>query len=298
MSKRDRIMIGVLACAVAVAGFWFLALKPKRADLSAATTRVADAQTKLTEANQALVSATKARASFDTDYAIAARLGKAVPDDDDAASLVYQLESAARKAGIDFRSLTVGGGTGAATTPATPAPATTGSGSSSSSGSSPSGSSSKGSSSSGTSTTPSTGAAATPATGTSTLPPGVVAGADGMNRLPFTFVFDGDYFSLNKLLDLIRSFTTTNGDTVTVRGRLMTVESVNLQESRNGFPEVKATVNATAYLSATPITLPGGATVPTPSNGTTPSTTTAPSTQAAGTKTSLPTATVTPGAIK
>jgi hypothetical protein len=293
MSKRDRIMIGVLACAVAVAGFWFLALKPKRADLSAATTRVADAQTKLTEANQALVSATKARASFDTDYAIAARLGKAVPDDDDAASLVYQLESAARKAGIDFRSLTVGGGTGAATTPATPAPATpapatTGSGSSSS----------KGSSSSGTSTTPSTGAAATPATGTSALPPGVVAGVDGMNRLPFTFVFDGDYFSLNKLLDLIRSFTTTNGDTVTVRGRLMSVESVNLQESRNGFPEVKATVNATAYLSATPITLPGGATVPTPSNGTTPSTTTAPSTQAAGTKTSLPTATVTPGAIK
>jgi hypothetical protein len=293
MSKRDRIMIGVLACAVAVAGFWFLALKPKRADLSAATTRVADAQTKLTEANQALVSATKARASFDTDYAIAARLGKAVPDDDDAASLVYQLESAARKAGIDFRSLTVGGGTGAATTPATPAPATpapatTGSGSSSS----------KGSSSSGTSTTPSPGAAATPATGTSALPPGVIAGADGMNRLPFTFVFDGDYFSLNKLLDLIRSFTTTNGDTVTVRGRLMSVESVNLQESRNGFPEVKATVNATAYLSATPITLPGGATVPTPSNGTTPSTTTAPSTQAAGTKTSLPTATVTPGAIK
>jgi hypothetical protein len=119
-----------------------------------------------------------------------------------------------------------------------------------------------------------------------------------MNRLPFTFVFDGDYFSLNKLLDLIRSFTTTNGDTVTVRGRLMTVESVNLQESRNGFPEVKATVNATAYLSATPIALPGGATAPTPSNGTTPSTTTAPSTQAAGTKTSLPTATVTPGAIK
>ena len=84
MTNRDRILIGALACLVAVAGFWFLALKPKRADAAAATARVAEAQTKLTAANQALASATSARASFQTDYAIAARLGKAVPDDDDA----------------------------------------------------------------------------------------------------------------------------------------------------------------------------------------------------------------------
>jgi hypothetical protein len=276
MSNRDRILISVVAGLVAVAGFWFLALKPKRADAAAATARAAEAQTKLTAANQALASATSARASFETDYATAARLGKAVPDDDDAASLVFQLESAARKAGIDFRSLTVGGATGAATTtPSQP-----------SSSSSSSSSSSK--SSSGTSTTPS----ATPSTtGTSALPPGVVAGSNGMNNLPFTFVFDGDYFSLSKLLDLVRSFTTTNGDTVTVRGRLMTVESVNLQEGRNGFPQVKATVNATAYLAAQPISLPGGVTAPSPAGGTTPSTTTAPSNQAAGGKSSLPTAT-------
>jgi hypothetical protein len=287
MSNRDRILISVVAGLVAVAGFWFLALKPKRADAAAATARAAEAQTKLTAANQALASATSARASFETDYATAARLGKAVPDDDDAASLVFQLESAARKAGIDFRSLTVGGATGAATTtPSQP-----------SSSSSSSSSSSK--SSSGTSTTPSTtpsttgttGAAAGTTTGTSALPPGVVAGSNGMNNLPFTFVFDGDYFSLSKLLDLVRSFTTTNGDTVTVRGRLMTVESVNLQEGRNGFPQVKATVNATAYLAAQPISLPGGVTAPSPAGGTTPSTTTAPSNQAAGGKSSLPTAT-------
>ncbi len=283
MTNRDRILIGALACLVAVAGFWFLALKPKRADAAAATARVAEAQTKLTAANQALASATSARASFQTDYAIAARLGKAVPDDDDAASLVFQLESAARKAGIDFRSLTVGGASGAAAT--TPAQ--------------PSSSSSSGKTASGTSTTPSTtpsttgttGAAAGTTTGTSTLPPGVVAGSNGMNNLPFTFVFDGDYFSLSKLLDLVRSFTVTNGDTVTVRGRLMTVQSVNLQEGRNGFPQVKATVNATAYLADQPISLPGGATAPSPTGGTTPSTTPAPSNQTAGGKSSLPTAT-------
>ena len=282
MSNRDRILIGVMACLVAVAGFWFVALKPKRAEATAAAARVAEAQTKLDTANQALASATSARASFETDYATAARLGKAVPDDDDAASLVFQLESVARKAGIDFRSLTVGGASSGPTTTTTPAQTSSSSSSSSKS-------------SSGTSTTPSTtgttGAAAGTTTGTSTLPPGVVAGSNGMNNLPFTFVFDGDYFSLSKLLDLMRSFTTTNGDTVTVRGRLMTVESVNLQEGRNGFPDVKATVTATAYLAAQPISLPGGATAPSPTGGTTPSTTTAPSNQAAGGKTSLPTAT-------
>ena len=284
MSNRDRILIGVMACLVAVAGFWFVALKPKRAEATAAAVRVAEAQTKLDTANQALASATSARASFETDYATAARLGKAVPDDDDAASLVFQLESVARKAGIDFRSLTVGGASSAAPAATTPAQPSTSS-------------SSSGKSSSGTSTTPSTTPSATPSTTGTTgttgtgLPPGVVAGSNGMNNLPFTFVFDGDYFSLSKLLDLMRSFTTTNGDTVTVRGRLMTVESVNLQEGRNGFPDVKATVTATAYLAAQPISLPGGATAPSPTGGTTPSTTTAPSNQAAGGNTSLPTAT-------
>lgn len=282
MSNRDRILIGVMACLVAVAGFWFVALKPKRAEATAAAARVAEAQTKLDTANQALASATSARASFETDYATAARLGKAVPDDDDAASLVFQLESVARKAGIDFRSLTVGGASSGPTTTTTPAQPSSSSSSSSKS-------------SSGTSTTPSATPSATPsttgATGSTGLPPGVVAGSNGMNNLPFTFVFDGDYFSLSKLLDLMRSFTTTNGDTVTVRGRLMTVESVNLQEGRNGFPDVKATVTATAYLAAQPISLPGGATAPSPTGGTTPSTTTAPSNQAAGGKTSLPTAT-------
>ena len=110
-----------MACLVAVAGFWFVALKPKRAEATAAAARVAEAQTKLDTANQALASATSARASFETDYATAARLGKAVPDDDDAASLVFQLESVARKAGIDFRSLTVGGASSAAPAATTPA---------------------------------------------------------------------------------------------------------------------------------------------------------------------------------
>jgi type II secretory pathway pseudopilin PulG len=276
MSNRDRILIGVLAGLVAIGGFWFLALKPKRAESTAAQQRAAAAQTQLQAATDALATATDAKASFETDYATIAKLGKAVPDDDDSASLVFQIETAARKAGIDFRSLTVGGTGVPAATTTTTTPADT---SKSSSSKTP---------------TPAASVAGT-ATG---LPPGVVAGSNGMNQLPFTFVFDGDYFNLTKLLDLLRSFTTTKDDTVTVRGRLMTIQGVNLDQSRNGFPDVKATVSASAYLSSTPITLPGGAVTPTPSSGTTPATPTAPPTQVSSVAKSVPTATAIPGAVR
>jgi hypothetical protein len=270
MSNRDRIVVGVVACLVAVAGFWFLALKPKREEVAAAGARAAEAQTRLQAATQALASASSAKESFVTDYATVARLSKAVPDDDDAASLVFQISAAARKAGIDFRSLTVGG-SGAAAPPSTPAPST-GSGS---------GSSKAGSS---------------PAAPTTTLAPGVVAGADGMNRLPFTFIFDGDYFALTRLLDLLRSFTTVKGDTVTVRGRLLTVEGVNLEEGRKGFPNVKATITATAYLSSVPLVIPGGSPAePAQAAG---QAAQAPSTAAAGVAPSVPAATATPGVVR
>jgi hypothetical protein len=283
MTNRDRIVVGVLACVVAIAGFWFLALKPKRAEADAAGARAADAQAQLTAANEALATATTARASFEDDYAVIASLGKAVPEDDDAASLVFQIEAAAREAGIDFRSLTVGGGSATSA----PAPAQ------STDSSKPSGSSS----SSGSTTTGTTGATgATDTTGT--LPPGVVAGTDGMNRLPFTFIFDGDYFALTKLLDLLHSFTTAKGDTVNVRGRLMTVEGVSLEQSREHFPKVKATVAATAYLSSQPITVPGGAPAATAPAAPQEQAQTPSSTQAAGGGSSLPAATVTPGVAR
>jgi hypothetical protein len=290
MTTRDRIVVGVLACVVAIAGFWFLALKPKRAEADAASVRAADAQTQLNAANEALSTATAARASFDQDYAVIAKLGKAVPEDDDAASLVFQIETAARKAGIDFRSLTVGGGSAApaaTTTTTTPPTDTAKSGDSANASGSASG------------TTGTTGAAGTTGVpGAGTLPPGVVAGTDGMNRLPFTFIFDGDYFAMTKLLDLLRSFTTAKGDTVSVRGRLMTVEGVTLEQSREKFPKVKATISATAYLSSQPITLPGGSTAPAPAAPATESTQTPSSTQAAGGSSSLPAATVTPGVVR
>ena len=112
-----------------------------------------------------------------------------------------------------------------------------------------------------------------------------------MNNLPFTFVFDGDYFSLSKLLDLMRSFTTTNGDTVTVRGRLHDRRERGPRGGPQRLPGRQGDRHARRPTWRPSRPLPGGATAPSPTGGTTPSTTTAPSNQAAGGNTSLPTAT-------
>ena len=289
MSRRNSMLLAGVVAVAAVAAYWMLALTPKREQATKLSHSISAKQTDLKKAQAELATYEQARSGYKANYSLVARLGKAVPADDDAASLVFQIEAAARKAKIDFRSLTVGAG-GSAPAPAAPAaPAPTDSSKSSES---------SGSSKSESSSSTTTGATPAPAAPT-TLPPGVVAGTNGMNRLPFTFVFDGDYFSLTKLLDLLRSFTTAKGDTVTVRGRLMTVEGVNLEESRKGFPQVKATVSATAYLSAEPITLPAGANAPAQPGGAAPATTTAPSTQAADAASSTPpVATATPGAIR
>jgi type II secretory pathway pseudopilin PulG len=157
MTIRDRIVVGGLAFLVAVAGFWFLALKPKRAEVTAAQQRASAAQTQLQSATDALATATTAKASFEADYATIAKLGKAVPDDDDSASLVFQIETAARKAGIDFRSLTVGGTAAPAATTTTTTPPDT-------------------AASAGSTTTPAPSSTTSTDAGTG-LPPGVVAGA-------------------------------------------------------------------------------------------------------------------------
>jgi hypothetical protein len=46
----------------------------------------------------------------------------------------------------------------------------------------------------------------------------------------------------------IQRFASATGDSVAVRGRLLTVDAFALTASRFGFPRVKASINATAYL--------------------------------------------------
>jgi Tfp pilus assembly protein PilO len=239
MSNRDRIVIGVVACLVAVAGFWFLALKPKRAEADAATARAAEAQSQLQAATDALATATAARASFETDYATIARLGKAVPEDDDIHSLLVQLDAEAGGTNVDFRTVEIGGGANAGAAAADPA----------------------------------------------------ASGTAGFETTAFAFTFKGTYKNLQQFMARMERFVNLRNEKMNVTGRLLRLETIDMQVDTVGFPRIMARIAGKSYQVPETQGLTAGAT-PTGPAAATPAATPAP---AGGPSVPTTTATV-PGA--
>jgi Type II secretion system (T2SS), protein M len=259
MTARDRIIVVVALVAVAIGAFWFLSLAPKRKDARELQGQIEAARQQLTTAQQSAAQARKAQARYDLDYAEIADLGKAVPQTDALPSLLYQLQSAAHGARIRFGSLKIASAGGG--------------------GVSPSGKSSSGS------------AAATQAA-SSTLPPGATVGSAGFPTMPFSFVFDGSFFDMQRFLRDVQRFVRVNSNHVDVRGRLLSIDGFSLSAGPEGFPSVTANVTATAYLQA-PDSGGGSGTSPSPSssaNGT--------GSNSGGTGTGAPAAAMTAGAIR
>jgi hypothetical protein len=113
MSTRDRnLLVGMLVVAL-LGAFWFLALGPRREEAATLAEQVAAAQMQRDSATQQAALAQQAQDAFDEDYAAVAELGKAVPDEDDTASLLYQLQDAAGKSRVSLEALTTSGTNGA-----------------------------------------------------------------------------------------------------------------------------------------------------------------------------------------
>ncbi|MDX6676479.1 MAG: hypothetical protein QOE31_531 [Solirubrobacteraceae bacterium] len=107
MTDRSRLMIGVVAMLGALAALWIYALAPKREEAAGLSARISQAQQVRDAALARAATADRARAGYAHDYGTVARLGKAVPESADVPSLVYQLETAARRAKVDFRAVSV-----------------------------------------------------------------------------------------------------------------------------------------------------------------------------------------------
>jgi hypothetical protein len=244
VTARDRYVLIVVGALATVAALWFLAIAPNRTKAKEISAQVVAMQDRLSTAQ---VSATGAQASKDrysTDYATIARLGKAVPVEDEVPSLLYQLEHVAHDNDIDFRSIALAASTApvTSTTSSQAAAIATANG-----------------------TTP---AAATSAA-SAALPPGAVVGAAGFPTMPFTFDFTGSFFNMQRFLKSLDGLTTVKGEKIDVKGRLLTVDGVGLQAGPKGFPQVKASVVVTAYLLPADEGLTGtAATTATPADGT------------------------------
>jgi hypothetical protein len=248
VTGRDRIVVLVLAAAAVLGGFWFVILGPKRAEIKTQQTALTAAQDRLTTAEASASSAAAAKRRYASDYATVARLGKAMPVDDDTSELLYQLQAAAKVNKINFRVFALG--TAPASTTTTTASSQTAA-VSSANGSTPSAAS----------------------TASSALPPGAVVGAAGFPTMPFNFTFDGSYFDMEHMLHSLDALTTVADDSIDVKGRLLTVDGFALSAGPKGFPQVTASLSATAYLLPADEGLTAGATAAAPAGtATTPTT--------------------------
>jgi hypothetical protein len=254
MSGQGRIAVAGVALVAAVAAFWFLVLAPKRADIASVHDAVAQADARRATAENAAAAAQRTRTAYQHDYATLARLGKATPADDDVASLVYQLEALARANKVDFRAVKL---TGTAAAPA-PAPA-------------PAASEPGATDATAKDTAAKDPTAAPPTTpvapAITQAPPGAVVGEAGLITLPFTFTFDGGYLPMQRMLGAIDRLADRTDGAISVRGRFVTVDGFALDASRLGFPKVKATVSATAYIVPATEGITGGATPQGPAAG-------------------------------
>ncbi|MEA2150431.1 MAG: hypothetical protein QOD69_2261 [Solirubrobacteraceae bacterium] len=235
MSPRDRIVALVVAAVAAVGAIWFLAVAPKRQQAAGLGAQVAQAEQRRDEATTRAAAAEATRATYGRDYATIARLGKAVPPRADVASLVFQLETVARAANVDFRSVSVEDAPTIA--PVAPAPPAI----------------------SGTDTSGGSGGADAAAAAPPPAAAAPAAPATDVQPRPFTFGFEGDYLGLQRLLAAIDRFSRVSGGaTLKVRGRLLTIDGVSLTAGRSGLPQVKAQITARAYVADLPSTLSAG----------------------------------------
>lgn len=240
MTGRDRTVLTVIAALMIVAGAWFFLLAPVRKDSQALEGQITATQGRLVAARTLVAQGESAKTAYRTDYAAVSRLGKAVPADDDVPSLLVQIEGAADRARVDFRSMELS--TSGAPAAAPPSAQVAALGAAEKGQPAPTGTTGANGATGPAGAVPATQAAA------SALPPGAVVGAAGFPTMPFDFAFTGSFFRLQDFLARLDRFTEVRGQDITVRGRLLTVDGFSLTASTKGFPNMLASVHATAYL--------------------------------------------------
>jgi len=221
MTARDRKFLMIVAILAVIAASWLLVLGPKRSQASQLGAQVTAAQSQLDTAHAQVTAGEAARSTFASTYTTLARLGEAVPSDDNVPSLIYQVQSAADAARVDFRNLTLNAGGAAAPAVASPSAAQA---------------------------------------ATAALPPGATVGSAGFPVEPFTFTFRGNFFHLSDFLGRLERFVVAGNARVSVSGRLMSLNAISLGAGPSGFPQITASVSATTYLVPTAQGVLNGAT--------------------------------------
>ena len=259
ITDRDRKILIVVAILAALAGYWFLLLSPKRAEVAQVDQQIAEQQSQLDAANARASQAEAAKASFASDYSELVRLGKAIPTTVDMPSLLVQLDAAADGTDIEVEKITAGDRVPAAAPAAAPQPPAQPEGAAAPGGEPASSAPGQAAEQAGetandaTDTTTSqpanggsvpVGGGSAPASGSA---PAGGATAPGLDTVPLDFAFKGTFFHLADFFHRLKRFVHVNGNRIVVRGRLMTIDSVTMNIGEDG--ELNAAVKATVYLA-------------------------------------------------
>ena len=251
MRSNDRVILIVLPLLALCGAFWFLLIAPKRQEASDLQTEIEAAQTSIDAAEQQIAAAEDARQKFPKTYGELVELGRAVPEDDDQATLVYDMSEMGDLNHLDFRSFQVV--PGAAEGPvAAPPPLATDADAAAQSEAQVASVENQ--------TTGAPSAAATEASA-ALLPIGATVGPAGLPVTPYEFIYNGNFFDVADFLsDVDGTVTTKTGEPV-VHGRLMTIDGFSLTADKfSGFPNVEANFSVTTYIVPPGQGISGGAT--------------------------------------
>lgn len=237
--KSKNVLIGAMLLIAALAtAFWILALSPKREEASKLDAQVKQLEGSLAQHEAEIASSEEAREEFPVDYQHLVVLGKAVPSEDETASLLVQLKHVSDKAHVRFQTLTLEAS------------------------GSESGSESGSLASAGGEPVSATEAAA------SLLPLGASVGPAGLAVMPYQLTFTGDFFKIADFIKGLDSLVKTTNEKVGVDGRLITVNGFSLSEDPEmKFPALQATFSVTTYLTPPSEGTTAGASPEGPSEG-------------------------------
>jgi Tfp pilus assembly protein PilO len=229
LSASNQAVVAVLALVVLGFLFYSMALSPKREEASKLEAQAQQVKGSLAQHRAEIAAAEEAREDFPAEYQRLVVLGKAVPGNDDTASLLVQVNHIADNAGVRFSNLALASEGGGETAEA-PAAET-----------------------SGTPASPTEVAA-------STMPLGATIGPAGLGVMPYTLNFSGNFFQVADFIKGLDKMVETQSEEVTVDGRLLTINGFSLQAaSKSGFPALEATFSVTTYLTPPGEGLTGGA---------------------------------------
>ena len=241
LTARDKKILTLLLPVALIAAYWFLLFAPKREEAASVQEQVTQAQTEQEQAEMQAAQLSGAKTDFASDYTTVIRLGKAVPTVVDMPSLIVQLDRAARGTGIDFDKIATGERTAA---PVAATPTKDG-------GAAPQSGPGKAveAATDANAKSDAAAAAAQGQTGSTTTAGDGSSGAPGLESIPLDFTFTGTFFDLADFLHRMKRFVKVANDDLIVRGRLITVDSLNWKAEAEKWPNLTAEIHATVYLA-------------------------------------------------